>query len=225
VYENADMYYVNPHKELIADISALSFTDYIVGNHGKYRYMVVPYDHISGNIYTPIVTDTIINNFYGYTITALNDTGKVVYGKPLYVAGDNWKIMADIDDTDNVQNINRVTHVGNGKYATVTASENNYVSGSLTAELGRMNCTDKIFNNDAAVMAEWREFISQDCPFILRNQKGDVWLVRITDGGGIKYGEEGRQINSVVTFSWVECGSIYDYLIQGEDINDRTQGG
>lgn len=225
VYESADMYYVNPHKELIADISALSFTDYIVGNHGKYRYMVVPYDRISGNIYSPIVTDTITNDFYGYTITALKDTSRVVYGKPLYVVGDNWKIMADIDDTDNAQNINRVTHVGNGKYATVTASENNYVSGSLTAELGRMNCVDKIFNNDAAVMAEWREFISQDCPFILRNQKGDVWLVRITDGGSIKYGEEGRQINSVVTFSWVECGSIYDYLIQGEDINDRTQGG
>ena len=225
VYESADMYYVNPHKELIADISALSFTDYIVGNHGKYRYMVVPYDRISGNIYSPIVTDTITNDFYGYTITALKDTGRVVYGKPLYVTGDNWKIMADIDDTDNAQNINRVTHVGNSKYATVTASENNYVSGSLTAELGRMNCADKLFNNDAAVMAEWREFISQDCPFILRNQKGDVWLVRITDGGSIKYGEEGRQINSVVTFSWVECGSIYDYLIQGEDINDRTQGG
>lgn len=221
VYENAGMYYANPHKELIADIKALSFTDYIVGNHGKYRYMIVPYDTVSGNAFSPIITDTVVNDFYGYTITSLIDTGKTVYGKPLYMVGDNWKIMADIDDTDNVQNINRVLHVGNGKYASVTASENNYISGSLTAELGRINCTDKIFKNDAAVMAEWREFISQDCPFILRNQKGDVWLIRVTDGGNIRYGEEGRQINSMVTFSWVECGSIYDYLIQGEDIDGR----
>lgn len=225
VYESAAMYNVNPHKELIGDIGSFSFVDYIVGSHGKYRYMVVPYDRISGNIYEPIVSDTVENNFYGYTMTALHDTGKIMNGKPLYIAGDNWKLMAEIDDTDNVQNINRVTHVGNGKYATVTASENNYVSGSLTAELGRMNCTAKEFRNDAAIMAEWRDFISQDCPFILRNQKGDVWLVRVTEGGSIKYGEEGRQIDSTVTFSWVECGSIYDYLIQGEDINDQVEGG
>lgn len=219
VYENASSYYNNPHKELIADTDMLEFTDYIVGNHGKYRYMIVPYDTMTGTAYQPIVTDTIANNFYGYTITALKDTSKQMYGKPLYTVGDNWKIMAEIEDTDNVQNLNRVLHVGNGKYATVTSTENNYLSGSLTAELGRMICADKFFKNDASIMAEWREFISQDCPFILRNQKGDVWLVRVTDGGSIKYGEEGRQIDSTVTFSWVECGSIYDYLIQSKDIN------
>ena len=219
VYDNASSYYNNPHKELIADTDMLEFTDYIVGNHGKYRYMIVPYDTMTGTAYQPIVTDTIANNFYGYTITALKDTSKQMYGKPLYTVGDNWKIMAEIEDTDNVQNLNRVLHVGNGKYATVTSTENNYLSGSLTAELGRMICADKFFKNDASIMAEWREFISQDCPFILRNQKGDVWLVRVTDGGSIKYGEEGRQIDSTVTFSWVECGSIYDYLIQSKDIN------
>ena len=218
VHENAGEYYTNPYKELIADINALYFTDYIAGNHENYRYMIVPYDTVTGTAFDPIVTDTIVNDFYGYTITALKDTGKTVYGKPLYVVGDNWKIMAEIEDTDNTQNLNRVLHVGNGRYASVTSTENNYITGSLTAELGRIFCADKVFKNDAAVMAEWRDFISQDCPFILRNQKGDVWLVRVTDGGSIKYGEEGRQIDSTVTFSWAECGSIYDYLIQGEDI-------
>lgn len=219
--ESANKYYYAPYKELIADIRALNFTDYIAGTHEKYRYMIVPYDKMSGLVYPTLVTDIIENNFSGYTITALHDTGKVFYGKPLYLAGENWKLMAEIEDTENVQNLNRVTHVGNGRYATVTATENNYMSGSLTAELGRMNCAEKTFKNDASVMAEWREFISQDCPFILRNQKGDVWLVRITDGGSISYGEDARQIDSKVTFSWVECGSVYDYLIQSEDITGR----
>lgn len=221
VNESANKYYNAPYKELIADINYLSFVDYIVGNHEKYRYMIVPYDTVTGNAFTPIVTGAIENNFYGYTITALHDTGEVYYGKPLYLAGDNWKLMAEIEDTDNVQNLNRVMHVGNGKYATVTATENNYISGSLTAEIGKITCADKVFRNDASVMAEWREFIAQDCPFILRSQKGDVWLVRITDGGSIQYEEDTRKISSTVTFSWVECGSIYDYLIQEDRFNDR----
>ena len=219
--ESASKYYYAPYKELIADIGTLSFRDYIAGTHEKYRYMIVPYDKISGAAYAPIVTDVVENNFSGYTITALKDTGKVFYGKPLYLVGDNWKLMAEIEDTDNVQNLNRVMHVGNGRYASVTSTENNYMSGSLTSELGKMNCSTKQFKNDASVMAEWREFIAQDCPFILRNQKGDAWLVRITDGGSISYGEDARQIDSTVTFSWVECGSLYDYLIQSEDIPDR----
>ena len=127
--------------------------------------------------------------------------------------------MAEIEDTDNTQNFNRVTHIGGGRYATVTGTDNNYISSSLTCELGRMNCGKKIFENDMDIMAEWRNFISQNCPYILRNQKGDVWLVRISDGGSIRYGEAGRQIDSTVTFSWVECGSIHDYIIQNEDID------
>ena len=220
VNESANLYGIAPYKTLISDIKTPMFADYITGTHEKYRYMIVPYRPLANIIYNPIVTDTIENDFYGYTLTALHDTGKTIYNKSLYTVGENWKIMAAIEDTDNVQNLNRTVHIGNGKYAAVTGTENNYVSGSLTAELGRMVCGRKqTFKNDAAVMAEWRKFIAQDCPFILRNQKGDVWLVRISDGGSIKYGEEGRQISSAVTFSWVECGSIYDYLIQNEDID------
>lgn len=216
---NSNSYYANPTKELIADIETPEFVDYIAGNHGKYRYMIVPYRTNNNTIYNPIVTDVVESNYYGYTLTALKNTGKLIYGKPLYLIGDNWKLMAEIEDTDNTQNLNRVTHIGGGRYATVTGTDNNYISGSLTCELGRMNCGKKIFENDMDIMAEWRNFISQNCPYVLRNQKGDVWLVRISDGGSIRYGEAGRQIDSTVTFSWVECGSIHDYIIQNEDID------
>lgn len=207
-----------PYKTLIADSGVAGIKDILVSAKGKFKYMIVPYLATQGSItiYEPYVTHEYETDFYGYTITALNDTGKDACNKPLYLIGDTWKFMADISDTDNVQNFNHVQHVGYGKYASVTSVDNDYMSGTLTASLGNMNCTSKQFEDDIEVVKAWRRFISQKCLFCLRSQKGDVWLVRITDNGSTGYGESVSRIPVSFTFSWVECGSIDSILAQYE---------
>lgn len=207
-----------PYKTLIADSGVAGIKDALISAKGKFRYMIVPYlaTQNSTTIYQAYVTDVYETDFYGYTITALNDTGKDACNKPLYLIGDTWKFMADISDTDNVQNFNHVQHVGYGKYASVTSVDNDYMSGTLTASLGNMNCTSKKFEDDIEVVKAWRRFISQKCLFCLRSQKGDVWLVRIVDNGSTGYGESVSRIPVSFTFSWVECGSIDSILAQYE---------
>lgn len=207
-----------PYKVLIADSHVANIKDALVSSKGKFKYMVVPYLATTGSttIYQAYITNDVETNFYGYTITALNDTGKDACNKPLYLIGDTWKFMAEINDTDNIQNLNRVSHVGYGKYASVTSTDNDYMSGSLTASLGNMNCTSKTFEDDIEVVRAWRKFISQNCLFCLRSQKGDVWLVKIIDNGSTKYTENNSKLPVDFTFSWVECGSIDSILAQYE---------
>lgn len=204
-----------PYKTLVADVAAGGFNDYTIGTHKRVQYIIVPYDNTSSatTIYTPTVTPVIETNFYGYTLTSIKDSGKDADGKPVYIKGDIWKFMADIQDTDNVQNLNNVLHVGYGKYATSTSTDNNYMSGTLTASLGNMNCTSKEFEDDIEVVKAWRRFISQDCLFVLRSQKGDVWLVKIVDSSSTKYAESVSKIPVDFTFSWAECGDVDSILV------------
>ena len=205
----------NPKKTLIADVAVGGFIDYTLGNHKRVQYIIVPYNNSVGGttVYTASVSPVIETDFYGYTITSLKDTGKNADGKSVYFRGNTWKFMSDIQDTDNVQNLNNVMHVGYGKYATSTSTDNNYMSGSLTASLGNMNCTTKTFEDDIEVVNAWRRFISQDCMFVLRSQKGDVWLVKIVDSSSTKYNESVSKLPVDFTFSWVECGNVDDILV------------
>ncbi len=217
-------YPMRPVKTLIADINGGSsgsgtvFYDYTTSNHAKYQYIIVPYSRAANatTIYQAYVTDPVETNFYGYTLTALKDTGKDLDGKSFYMNGDTWKFMGDIQDTDNAQNLNRVSHVGAGKYASVTSMDNDYMSGSLTAALGYMNCSTKNFEDDIEVVKAFRRFIAQDCLFILRSQKGDVWLVKIADSSSTKYEEDNSRIPVSFTFTWVEVGSLDDIIVQNE---------
>ena len=209
-------YGTHPYKTLIGDVRGTGFNDYTIGTHKRVQYIIVPYEMgtaTATTIYTPTVSPVVETDFYGYTLTSIKDSGKDADGKPVYIKGDIWKFMADIQDTDNVQNLNNVLHVGYGKYATSTSTDNNYMSGSLTASLGNMNCTSKEFEDDIEVVKAFRRFISQDCLFVLRSQKGDVWLVKIVDNSTTKYNESVSKIPVDFSFSWVECGDVDSILV------------
>lgn len=209
----------NPTKTLIADIPRNNgFNDYTLGLHQRVQYIVVPYQTaLDGTeVYTAVVSPVAEIDFFGYTIMSIKDSGKDADGKPAYFKGDIWKFMADIQDTENVQNFNNVLHVGYGRYATSTSTDNNYMSGTLTASLGNMSCTRKKFEDDIEVVKAWRRFIAQDCMFVLRSQKGDVWLVKIIDNANTSYNESVSKIPVDFTFSWAECGNVNDILIVDE---------
>ena len=226
--DKLDIAYANyPHKTLIGITETPNnneFTDRFPSNHGNYQYMVVPYvDTNDGTtIYKPYVTNPVDHDFDGYTIAAIKDTGKDVANKKIYLMGDVWKIMCDIDDTDNVQNFNRVLHVGNGKYSTATSVENDYLSGSLGGYIGNMSCSRKQFEDDIEVVKAWRRFLAQDCQFVLRTNKGDVLLVNLIDNGTTKYEEDNVRVPVQFSISWAECGSMEDILVFDRMPNNYT---
>lgn len=218
-----------PYKQLVCDSSGSygGFYDFTASTHGSYKYMIVPYyysDLDSTRIANAVLTDEITTEEYGYTITAITDTDKNADGKPFYLIGDTYKFMVDIDGTTVTQNLDNVLHVGYGKYSSKTSTNVNYASGTVSAYLGQVYCNGSQvkYEDTIKIVRKWREFISQDCQFILRSQKGDVWLVNIIENPTTEYEEDVAVLPTKFTFSWAECGSIDDILI-GKELPPRYE--
>ena len=132
----------------------------------------------------------------------------------MYSIGDCWKFGGEIDDVTITQNINRVAHVGTGNYSSVSMDDVNYASGSLSAMIGAVDCTDKKYKDTVDMVKAWREFITKNSVFMLKSQKGDVWIVNITESPSTTYSEMERDIPTTFQFNWAECMDLKKVLIK-----------
>jgi hypothetical protein len=127
-----------------------------------------------------------------------------VCSKTPYKVGDTWTFYSAIDSGDIVSNLNRNVHVGTSTYPTISGTNNKYQSGTFTTDLVTLECaTDKIYDNIEKVN-KWLRFITDDCLFILKSDKGDVWIVAISDNPSRSYDESVDDIITKVSYSWTE---------------------
>lgn len=202
--------------------ASVTLYDYLVPNKGSFEYVCVPREADTGNPYiSGIAKATINTDMTGYTITALipNDYVKVgdvdesYYGRYRYDIGDCWKFVGEVQDTTITQNTSRVTHVGAGKYTSQSMTDINYSSGTLSAMIGAVDCTDKKYKDTIDMVKAWREFITKNSVFMLKSQKGDVLIVNISDSPSTTYSEMENGIPTTFTFNWNECISVNDVII------------
>ena len=202
-----------PDKTLVYDGAWNGgFEDYTASAKGEYRYMIVPY--MSGEnteVYEAVISNVVKTDYYGYTITAIYDSNMDADNMAFYKFGDTWKFLADIEDTTVTQNTSKELHIGYGKYSTLTSTDVNYASGSLSGMIANLVCPNKVYD-DIELVRAWRRFITQDCQFILKSQKGDVWVVNIVENPTTQYREDVAKLPTRFTFSWAECGDIKDIL-------------
>jgi hypothetical protein len=157
----------------------------------------------------------------GYTITQLELMPEnYQYGTRLrYKVGDSWKFSGDVQSTTVTQNTDRSLHVGYNTYPSLTLTTTNYMSGTLTAMLGFVDCVTsygtKKYEDNIETVRAWREFITRPAIYMLKSQKGDVWIVNITDGITTTYDESIKEIPTTISFSWAECCSVDDIIIIG----------
>ena len=215
----------NPKKTLVGDTdNIVGFVDCTIPNKGDFRYMVVPYEPnrvISTDIYNAVLTDEFTNDFDGYTVTAITDTGWDADGKPLFLRGDTFKFVADVETGTITQNLDKTLHVGYGEYSSLTSTKTEYLSGSLSGLLGTVQCPDNKYVDTIDRVKKWRKFISQDCQFILRTRKGDVWVVNVVDNPTTEYTNDMVDNPTKFSFSWAECCNIDEILIT--DTSDVTK--
>lgn len=189
--------------------------DFKVSTKGKYKYTTVFYSP-DGRPYTLSTHHFYVNtNFTGYYIYAL-----IPNGQGSYTLTDTWRFVCDIDNTTVSQNFDRVQHIGVGRYPSVSSTDLNYMSGTLSGNIGHLNCCDHTFHDDIALVKAWREFISQPHPFLLKSQKGDVWIVNIVDSPQVEYQEDYHRIPTRFTISWAECENVNDVTINYVNAGD-----
>lgn len=190
-----------------------SFKDYLVPNKGSFEYIFVPRETSNGRPYVNAITKTTIDvNMFGYTITSLIPYHDE-YDMNFYRIGDCWKFVGEIDDVTITQNTNRVEHIGANNYSSVSMDDVNYASGTLSAMLGAVDCNDKKYKDTINMVKAWREFITKNSIFLLKSQKGDVWVVNITDSPTTSYQEMLKEIPTTFSFSWSECCDLEKIFI------------
>lgn len=191
----------------LSDIEAQC--DFKVSTKGNYQYTSIVYNSDEAKPYLKSIRHyNVKTDFDGYFITAL-----IPQSDTLYYVGDTWKFICDIDNSTILQNLDVVSQVGYSPYPSVSSTELNYMSGTLSGYIGYFDCCDHEYKDEIAVVKAWREFISQPHPFLLKSQKGDVWMVNIIESPKVEYQEDYYKIPTRFTFSWAECGDVNDYII------------
>lgn len=193
--------------------------DVTIPTKGRFRYYEVPRKGSTGQAYLKGISyldfELDSTKMDGCTITELilRDSAYQWGTKPRYQIGDQWKFLGEIENTTLTQNTDRAVHVGYGSYPIITRTNTNYLSGTLSAMNGYIDCTTKKFVDDIDTVRAWREFISRPSMFMLKTQKGDVLIISIVDNPTISYEENIHPLYTTFSFNWVEVANVNDLRI------------
>ena len=69
------------------------------------------------------------------------------------------------------------------------------------------------FQDTIYMIEAWREFISDNSIFLLKNPKGETWIVSISDNPTISYDYSYSGIPTTLGFSYTECRDINEIAI------------
>ena len=193
--------------------------DVTVPTKGKFRYYIVPRSS-QGNAYLKGISWADITvDMRGCTITELKLMPEnYQWGTRLrYRIGDSWKFIGEVQNTTVTQNTDRAIHVGYGTYPNLTLTKTNYMTGSVSAMLGYVDCVTSYgtrkYEDNIDLVKAWRDFITRPSIYMLKSQKGDVWIVNITDNITTTYDETNKIMPTTITFNWAECCSVNDLII------------
>lgn len=198
------------------------YYDYTVPNRCNVEYMLVPYLDAGGTYISQkgIAKKSINVNMDGYTISGLIPRTKDYpeikkTKKKIYSVAEQWKFVGDIQDTTETQNINRETHIGYSQFPKVVDSQNDYLTGKLTAMLGYPDCQSGVaeYKDDAYMMNKWREFVKKYELYLLKTAKGRVYIVKILNSE-INTTENISPLPLEVSFDWIECESVKNIWIR-----------
>lgn len=204
-------YYVGNVMPRYNTSSALSysFTDYSVENNKTYQYEFIVKDNRTtdyGKPYDAVYVYNVHIKWSGWRILSLTPQ-KTENNRRYMQVGDEWTFISAIESGDITRNINSVLHVGTSAYAVTSRNHNKYESGSFTADLLSVSCpNNEIIDNIEKVNA-WMEFISSDKPFLLKSNKGDVWVVNIVNSPSRQYEETYDPIFTKVHYEWAESAN------------------
>lgn len=142
-----------------------------------------------------------------------------------------WLFKYNLEVGNQTQNITRNEIKTLGQYSKVSQGKNNSISGSVNCLLGseiipyskhgyieRRNCDIKkplTSNEKIMMLKQWRKFVFSRNPKLLRDAKGQAWIVQIFSN------ENTPRINiygqpDTISFSWKEINSIENTIIFGE---------
>lgn len=195
------------------EVRRFTFYDYTAGNNQHYQYEIVVKSGLDNLLYygKPLQVHYIYNvytDWQGWAIQSIVPKNDIKNNRYNATVGELWTFISAIDSGDITHNINSALHVGTAAYAKTTRDNTKYESGTFTADLLTVQCPDNTIVDDMERVRAWIDFISQDCSFILKSIKGDVWVVNIVNSPSRRYDETLNPVFTNITYEWAESQDV-----------------
>ena len=182
-----------------------TFIDWTAGNNKQYTYRFQKVN------YAPLDSTAFTTNFDGWTITSLipHDSGFTYQeNRKGYTIGETWHFIAGCQPSDISHNLGIVQHTGTSEFPSTSRSNNKYESGTFTAQLLSLECPANTLRDDIEKVERWQKFINGDNPFMLKSDKGDVWIINIVNTPTRQYDESVLDVWTTVSYEWVQVADV-----------------
>lgn len=212
--------------ELVAqNVTNFHIKDYKVSNGRTYQYFIYP---STNNEPLSQVSSVVSTGWRGWSLTELHpqdSSNKIFTVSPQ----DVWVFNLELDAGEQVQNIGREIQDTLGQFPSVTQGNKNYESGQISCYLGRdffsasyltennislQGYTEYVFgskrissNDKVDMLKQWRKVVFSNNPKLLKDRKGQMFLVTITASSNTVQSKIKIQPD-LINFSWVEIGSL-----------------
>ena len=195
---------VNTQWRHIGVTSNNSFIDWEAGNNHTYTYRFV-----KSNC-QPLDSSAFTTQFRGWSITSLIPKDECPYqsNRTAYTIGETWHFVAGAEPSDISHNLGIVQHTGTSAYPTTSRANTKYESGTFTSQLMTVQCPANTIVDDIERVERWQKFINGDNPFLLKSDKGDVWIVNVTNTPTRQYDEKTLNKWTTVSYEWVQVDDV-----------------
>lgn len=219
---------LTPLKLVGENIQDFTFYDFNVSNNRTYQYVLYP--TIDGD---DVDREEVIvhTNWQAWSITELHSTGK---GNNSYyaTANDVWLFNLNVDTGEQTQNLTRNEVQTLGAYPRYSQGRQNYISGTVSCLMGsdvlpanylngkmeggytekRLFDVNPTSNERIDMLNAWRALVFSKNPKLLKDRKGQAFLVTLTQSSNKPYDAVRRQPDTI-SFSWTQIGSLDEVTI------------
>lgn len=198
----------------VADVDkdVLSITDFLVSNQTSYIYYIIPVTENQLGIV--LESDEIKTNWWNWSLISLDKVGD----GNIYVPNEIWTFDSNLSSGTTSHNVDKTMYQNFTKYPKFSFGESDYVSGQITCLLNNVDCKTGKYEDTADMIQAWRNFCISGKDMILRDRKGNMYKVVISDDS-FSFLDESSEQPTTITFTYVECGGIEDITVYKENLS------
>ena len=179
-----------------------NITDYNVLFGQEYEYVIfAETDNEISNAITG--KGTVKARWEGWSLIDLNNQQES--GLYTISADDVWLFNTNFSSSDIEQNLNKYIYENFTQFPKVSTGQKNYISGGITAFLSNITSTSPQYKDTAQMMQDFGNMIANGHPKLLKDRKGNAWIVD-TQSNGFNYIDESYEQIITVGFNFIQIG-------------------
>jgi len=227
------------------------FRDFNIKNNMSYQYIMYPVENSNQQAFangktgeTHIDGDPVKVFWKDWSITELIPVETAldapIIQKTYKADIDNiWLFKYNLEVGSQTQNITKNEVQTLGQYSRIAYTPYNVISGDVSCMLGSEiipygeGYIERMYqsinkpltvNEKTLMLKKWRALVASKNPKLLKDSKGQSWIVQIFGGSNTPNNGVKNQPDSI-SFSWKEIGSTDNVVIYGDGDNINRTGG